>query len=173
MNSIERRDNIIKLLLESDEPIKGNTIAKKYSVTRQVIVKDIAILRAKGKNIIATPDGYIINKRQNKVKSIIAVMHNEEEMFNEMSIVIKYGGIIEDVIVEHPLYGEIAAMLMIKNYNELNKFIQNYQEQRARLLSVLTNGVHLHTISAESEDDINLIISELKKYNFIVSDLED
>ena len=173
MNSIERRDNIINLLLESNEPIKGNVIAKKYSVTRQVIVKDIAILRAKGKSIIATPDGYIINKNENKVKAIIAVIHNEEEMFDEMSIVIKYGGTIEDVIVEHPLYGEITAMLMIKNYNELNKFVQKYQEQRARLLSVLTNGVHLHTISAENEDDINLIISELKKNNFIVSDLED
>jgi len=173
MNSIDRRDNIIKLLLESDEPIKGNIIAKKYCVTRQVIVKDIAILRAKGKSIVATPDGYIINKKESKVKAIIAVTHNEEEMFNEMSIVIKYGGIIEDVIVEHPLYGEITAMLMIKNYNELNKFVQKYQEQRAKLLSALTNGVHLHTISAEREGDINLIISELKKYNFIVSDLED
>jgi transcriptional regulator of NAD metabolism len=173
MNSIDRRDNIINLLLEGNEPIKGNMIAKKYSVTRQVIVKDIAILRAKGKNIIATPDGYIVNKNENKVKAIIAVTHNEEEMFSEMSIVIKYGGTIEDVIVEHPLYGEIVAMLMIKNYNELNKFVQKYQEQRARLLSVLTKGVHLHTISAENEDDINLIISELKKYNFIVSDLED
>ena len=173
MNSIERRDSIINLLLESNEPIKGNVIAKKYSVTRQVIVKDIAILRAKGQNIIATPDGYIINKNENKVKAIIAVIHNEEEMFDEMSIVIKYGGTIEDVIVEHPLYGEITAILMIKNYNELNKFVQKYQDQRARLLSALTNGVHLHTISAENEDDINLIISELKKYNFIVSDLED
>ena len=173
MNSIERRDNIINLLLESNEPIKGNVIAKKYSVTRQVIVKDIAILRAKGKSIIATPDGYIINKNENKVKAIIAVIHNEEEMFDEMSIVIKYGGTIEDVIVEHSLYGEITAMLMIKNYNELNKFVEKYQEQRARLLSVLTNGVHLHTISAENEHDINLIISELKKRNFIVSDLED
>ncbi|MCE5220921.1 MAG: transcription repressor NadR [Clostridium sp.] len=173
MNCIERRDNIINLLLESNEPIKGNIIAKKYFVTRQVIVKDIAILRAKGISIIATPDGYIINKSKNKVKSIIAVTHNEDEMFNEMSIIIIHGGTIEDVIVEHPLYGEIAGMLMIKNYNELNKFMQKYQEQRARLLSVLTDGVHLHTISAENEDDINLIISELKKYNFIVSELED
>ena len=173
MNSIERRDNIINLLLESNEPIKGSIIAKKYLVTRQVIVKDIAILRAKGKSIIATPDGYIINKNENKIKAIIAVTHNEEEMFDEMGIIIKYGGIIEDVIVEHPLYGEIAGMLMIKNYNELNKFVQKYKEQRARLLSVLTNGVHLHTISAENQDDINLIISELKKRNFIVSDLED
>ena len=63
-------------------------------------------------------------------------------MFDEMSIVIKYGGTIEDVIVEHPLYGEITGMLMIKNYNELNKFINKYKEQKAKLLSVLTNGVH-------------------------------
>ena len=173
MSSIDRRDNILKLLLESSEPLKGSAIAKEYSVTRQIIVKDIAILRANGKNIIATPDGYIINKNENKVKVIIAVIHTEEEMFDEMNIVIKYGGIIEDVIVEHPLYGEIKGMLMIKNYNELNKFIHKYKEQRAKLLSVLTNGVHLHTIAAENEDDINLIIAELRKCNFIVSDMED
>ena len=173
MKSIDRRDNILKLLLESTEPIKGSHIAKEYSVTRQIIVKDIAILRAKGKNIIATPDGYIINKNENKVKAIIAVTHSEEEMFDEMNIVIKYGGIIEDVVVEHPLYGEIKGMLMIKNYNELNKFIQKYKEQRAKLLSVLTNGVHLHTIAAENQENIDAIILELKELNFIVSDLED
>lgn len=173
MRSIDRRDNILKLLLESTEPIKGSHMAKEYSVTRQIIVKDIAILRAEGKNIIATPDGYIINKNDNKVKAIIAVTHSEDEMFDEMSIVIKYGGIIEDVVVEHPLYGEIRGMLMIKNYNELNKFIQKYKNQRAKLLSVLTNGVHIHTIAAESQENIDLILSELKQLNFIVSDLED
>ena len=173
MNSIERRKGIVNLLLESDGPLKGSVIAKEYSVTRQVIVKDIAILRAKGQNIIATPDGYIINANGNKIKAIIAVTHTEDEMFDELSIVIKYGGTIEDVIVEHPLYGEIKGMLMIKNYNELNKFIKKYNEQGAKLLSALTNGVHIHTISAENNEDINLIISELKKHNFIVSDLED
>ncbi|WP_160693188.1 transcription repressor NadR [Clostridium sp. C2-6-12] len=173
MKSIDRRDNILKLLLESSEPIKGSHIAKEYSVTRQIIVKDIAILRAEGKNIIATPDGYIINNNENRVKAIIAVTHSEEEMFDEMNIVIKYGGIIEDVVVEHPLYGEIRGMLMIKNYNELNKFIQKYKEQRAKLLSVLTNGVHLHTIAAENQENLDSIILELKELNFIVSDLED
>lgn len=170
MNSVERRENIIKLLLESNKPLKGTFIAEKYSVTRQVIVKDIAILRAKGQNIMATPDGYIINKNEGKIKAIIAVSHNEEQIFEEMGIVIKYGGIIEDVIVEHPLYGEIKGMLMIKNYNELNKFIVKYKEQKARLLSVLTNGVHIHTIAADSSENIELIISELKEHNFIVSD---
>ena len=121
MNSIERRDNIVELLVKSNKPIKGTTIAEKYGVTRQIIVKDIAILRATGKNIIATPDGYIINRKDKNIKAIIAVSHTEDEMFNEMNSVIKYGGTIEDVIVEHPLYGEIRGMLMISNLNELNK----------------------------------------------------
>lgn len=170
MNSIDRRENIVKLLLDKSSPIKGTDIAKKYNVTRQVIVRDIAILRAKGINIMATPDGYIINRNDGKVKTIIAVNHKESEMFEEMSTVIKYGGTIEDVIVEHPLYGEIKGMLMVKNFNELNKFINKYKNQKAKLLSVLTNGVHLHTISAETNEDIEAIISELKDKNFIVSD---
>jgi len=170
MNSIERREDIFKLLLKSEAPLKGVDIAKNYSVTRQVIVRDIAILRAKGHNIMATPDGYIVNKNDNKVKAIIAVNHREDQMIEEMSIVIKYGGIIEDVIVEHPLYGEIRGMLMIKNYNELNKFAKKYNNQEARLLSVLTKGVHIHTIAAESNEDIEAIISELREHDFIVSD---
>ena len=170
MNSIERREDIYKLLLKSEKPLKGIDIAKIYSVTRQVIVRDIAILRAKGNNIMATPDGYIVNRNDNKVKAVIAVSHREDQLIEEMSIVIKYGGIIEDVIVEHPLYGEIRGMLMIKNYNELSKFNKKYNDQGARLLSVLTKGIHIHTIAAECNEDIEAIISELKEHNFIVSD---
>lgn len=170
MNSIERRDDIVKLLLDSSSPIKGTDIANKYNVTRQVIVRDIAILRAKGINIMATPDGYIVNRNDGKVKTIIAVNHKESEMFEEMSTVIKYGGTIEDVIVEHPLYGEIKGILMVKNFNELNKFINKYSNQKGRLLSVLTNGVHLHTIAADTNEDIEAITAELKAKNFIVSD---
>ena len=87
-----------------------------------------------------------------------------------MNIIIKYGGIIEDVIVEHPLYGEMKGMLMIKNYNELDKFLNKYKEYDAKLLSVLTNGVHLHTISVDSEENLQLIMKELKEENFIISD---
>ena len=170
MNSIERRQEIIKLLHNSTKPIKGNEIAIKYNVTRQVIVRDIAILRAKNNEIIATPDVYIINRDNNLIKAIIAVNHSEEDMFKEMNIIIKYGGIIEDVIVEHPLYGEMKGMLMIKNYNELDKFLNKYKEYDAKLLSVLTNGVHLHTISVDSEENLQLIMKELKEENFIISD---
>ena len=166
MKSIDRRDEIVKLLINSNKAIKGIDLANKFGVTRQIIVKDIAILRAKGSNIIATPDGYIYNIDKNKVKSIIAVNHGADKMIEELEIVVKYGGIIENVIVEHPLYGEIIGNIMIKNLNDLNKFEESFKNIEAKPLSEITNGIHLHTISADSEDDINSIKRELEEKGF-------
>ena len=169
MKADERRSNIIEVLMKEKRAIKGTTLAESFNVTRQIIVKDIAILRAKGNNIIATPDGYMINEdNSNRVKSVIAVNHNDEEVIKELEIVVKYGGIIEDVIVEHPLYGEIRGILMIKNLNDLNKFKNSLNQIDAKPLSMLTNGVHLHTISADSVENMELIKEELKESGFIL-----
>lgn len=170
MNSLERREDIIKSLINNNKPLKGTVMADNYSVTRQIIVKDIAILRAKGNNIIATPDGYIIVKEDNRIKQVIAVTHDEDKLEEELNIVVKYGGIIEDVIVEHPLYGEIKGMLMIKNLNDLEKFLVNYRNSNAKLLSLLTKGIHIHTISADTENNMKLILKELKEKRFIIEE---
>lgn len=169
MKADERRNGIIEMLIREKGAIKGTTLAETFNVTRQIIVKDIAILRAKGTNIIATPDGYMINDdSNNRVRSIIAVNHNDEDVIKELEIVVKYGGIIEDVIVEHPLYGEIKGILMIKNLNDLNKFKNSLKQINAKPLSMLTNGVHLHTISADSVENMDLIKEELKENGFIL-----
>ena len=169
MTANERREEIIKNLVKEKKAITGSELASYFNVTRQVIVKDIAILRAAGKNIIATPDGYMINDdNSNRVKSVIAVSHNDEDVIKELEIVVKYGGIIEDVIVEHPLYGEIKGILMIKNLNDLNKFKNSLKQINAKPLSILTNGVHLHTISADSVENMELIKEELKENGFIL-----
>lgn len=169
MDSKSRREDILVRLIESVTPIKGTDFAKLYNVTRQIIVKDIAILRAKGNKIIATPDGYIITSEDNRVRTILAVSHESNRIEEELEIIIKYGGIIEDVIVEHPLYGEIKGILMIKNLNDLNNFIKRYENNKAKPLSVLTNGVHIHTISADNEENMELIKKELKESGFIIS----
>ena len=150
MTANERREEIIKNLVKEKKAITGSELASYFNVTRQVIVKDIAILRAAGKNIIATPDGYMINDNSdNRVKSVIAVNHTEDEMESELEIVVKYGGII-------------------KNLNDLNKFTGYFEKVEAKPLSALTNGIHLHTISADSEENMNLIKMELKEKGFIL-----
>ena len=86
----------------------------------------------------------------------------------ELEIVVKYGGMIEDVIIEHPLYGELRGNLMIKNLNDLYKFEKKYNNNNAKPLSNLTNGIHLHTIAADSEEDIEEIKRELKERGFLL-----
>ncbi|MBE6046884.1 MAG: transcription repressor NadR [Clostridium sp.] len=168
MNAVDRRVSILKQLKKSNKALKGILLAEKYDVTRQIIVKDIAILRAEGNLITATPDGYIIAKENNRIKRIIAVTHNDERLEEELKIIIKYGGIVEDVIVEHPIYGEIKGMLMISNLNDLENFINKYKSNEAKLLSLLTNGVHIHTITTDNEQNMNLILKELKEKHFII-----
>lgn len=166
MNSIDRREAILRLLRDTDKAIKGIDLANQFGVTRQIIVKDIAILRAKGSNIVATPDGYIYNIDKNRVRSIIAVKHSEDKMIEELKIVIKYGGIIENVIIEHPLYGEIIGNIMIRNLNDLNRFEESFKNANAKPLSKITNDIHLHTISADTQEDIECIKKELKESGF-------
>lgn len=169
MNSIDRRLETEKILVQSPNPIKGQDLAKTFNVTRQVIVKDIAILRAAGKKIIATPDGYLINTEENKnIKKIIATSHNKDDIENELKCVVKYGGIINDVIVEHPVYGEIKANLMLKNYFDIENFVKRIALNNAQPLLTLTKGIHLHTIEAESEDILDKILNELDRKGYLI-----
>lgn len=171
MISDERREEIKNRLEKNGEPIKGSTLAAEYGVTRQIIVKDIAILRAEGCNIFATPKGYIINNTSsNSIKRVVAVTHKPEEIEDELNSVVKFGGIIEDVIIEHPLYGEIRGVLMVKTPFDVQNFMEKLNKHSAEPLSILTGGVHLHTICANDEETMNNILKELSKKNYILSD---
>jgi transcriptional regulator of NAD metabolism len=172
MNSKERREYIKQLLKKNNITYKGQFLAEELSVTRQVIVKDIAIIRAEGVNIIATSEGYLIipNDESNYVRRVIAVSHTRDDIYDELKCIVKHGGVVEDVTVEHSLYGEIRAMLMIKTSMDIENFIKKFSEYDAKPLSSLTNGIHLHTIRAENEDIMESIIKELKDSNYLISD---
>jgi len=171
MNSKERREYIKNLLIENSITYKGQFLAEQLGVTRQVIVKDIAIIRAEGVNIIATPEGYLIpNEESNYVRRVIAVSHSRNDIYNELECIVRFGGIVEDVTVEHSLYGEIRAMLMIKTIMDIEEFTKKFKDSSAEPLSSLTKGIHLHTIRADNEEIIEGIIKELKDKNYLISD---
>jgi len=171
MNSKERREHIKNLLIKNNITYKGQFLAEQLGVTRQVIVKDIAIIRAEGINIIATPEGYLIPiEESNYVRRVIAVSHGRDDIYNELECIVKFGGIIEDVTVEHSLYGEIRAMIMIKTLMDIEEFTKKLKDSSAQPLSVLTKGIHLHTIRADTEEIIECIIKELKDKKYLISD---
>lgn len=171
MNSKERRKYIEDLLRKTNTPHKGHVLSEELGVTRQIIVKDIAILRAEGKKIIATPEGYLIsNEEKNLVKKVMAFSHKADDIEDELKTVVKFGGIIEDVIIEHSVYGELKGMLMIKTLYDVENFIKKINEHKAEPLLILTGGIHLHTISAENDDIMDNITTELKNKMYLLSD---
>jgi transcriptional regulator of NAD metabolism len=172
MNSSERREYIKNLLVKNSTTYKGQFLAEELGVTRQVIVKDIAIIRAEGINIIATPEGYLIMPKEesNYVRRVIAVSHNIDDIYSELECIVKFGGVVEDVTVEHSLYGEIRAMIMIKTLVDIEKFTKRFKEFNAEPLSALTKGIHLHTIKADNEEIMESIIKELKDKNYLISE---
>ena len=122
MNGNERRDNIIQMLSKSREPISGKELAKLFDVSRQVIVQDIALLRAQEYKITSTNQGYILLKEE-KISRVFKVVHSDKEVEEELSTIVDYGGRVEDVFVYHKIYGTVRADLNIASRNDIKEFL--------------------------------------------------
>ncbi|MFT8871509.1 MAG: transcription repressor NadR [Sporolactobacillus sp.] len=167
----KRRMTIIQMLKESDLPIKGGEIAERLCVSRQIIVQDVALLRAKGQPIIATSDGYLfLNREKNKgvVQRLIACKHTLEETERELTLIVNADVSIINVTVEHPLYGEITGSLLIRTHEDVTRFINRRAASGASLLSSLTGGVHLHLIEAVSDIQLDHAETALHEAGFLL-----
>lgn len=175
MGTNKRRNEVIKLLSEADKPLSASYIAEKLSVSRQVIVSDVSILRAGGKEITATPRGYVLEREKKAggkfpFEGLVACRHNTKQLKEELYTVVDYGGTVIDVTVEHPMYGQLSGFLNINSRFEADLFYENASNDGARLLSTLTDGVHLHRIGCDDVEIFNLIKEELKKRNILLEE---
>ncbi|MCK8817316.1 transcription repressor NadR [Natroniella sulfidigena] len=173
MKTSERREELLNRLIQEPNSITGSKLAEIFDVSRQVIVQDIALLRAKGHKIVATSQGYVMSQTTNNmVQKTIACKHKEKEIRAELETIIKYGGRVKDVIVEHPIYGELKGLLMIQSKAELEEFLEKSRNESSKPLSFLTEGVHLHTIEALNQEVLDLIESKLQEKGFLLSEDE-
>ena len=150
MTAIERR-NAIYQVLSADTPISATALAGRFGVTRQVVVGDIALLRAEGRSVIATPRGYIIPVPDGFLRTI-ACVHNAAQTRDELNAMVDCGCTVIDVVVEHPVYGQLTAPLAISSRYDVEQFIEKMASASASPLSALTEGIHLHTLSCPDEE---------------------
>lgn len=166
----ERRLELLALLKTAEQPMTGTDLAKHTNVSRQVIVNDMNLLKARNEPIVATSQGYIYmhNVRQTRLQRKIVCMHKPNEAKEELFILVDCGVMVESVIVEHPVYGEITASIMVSNRLEVEHFVKRVQETNALYLSALTDGTHLHVISSTSEESLNLAEEKLRQRGFLI-----
>ncbi|MFF2447701.1 transcription repressor NadR [Neobacillus sp. NPDC058068] len=167
----ERRSFILQLLKDSSEPLTGGELATRTNVSRQVIVGDITLLKAKNEPIIATSQGYMYLKQNSGTPTFertIASRHTPEDTAKELNLLVDHGVLVKDVKIEHSVYGDLTASIMVSNRQEVKQFLENIQNTKASLLSELTGGIHLHTISASSTKVLDKAEAALKDEGFLI-----
>ncbi|WML59594.1 transcription repressor NadR [Neobacillus sp. PS2-9] len=167
----ERRSLILQQLKDSPIPLTGSELASRTNVSRQVIVGDITLLKAKNEPIIATSQGYIYlqqNYSKSTFERTIACRHSPEDTEKELNLLVDHGVLVKDVKIEHSVYGDLTASIMVSNRQEVKQFMQNIQNTGASLLSQLTDGIHLHTISASSIDILDKAEVALKDEGYLI-----
>src|SRR5699024_2973157 len=114
MKAMDRREEIVSILEEATAPIKATELASKFAVSRQIIVGDIALLRARNIEIIATNQGYLLASAMKaaasgRYRGKLACLHSAEQTEEELQIVVYAGRDIEDVDVEQHIFGDRSS----------------------------------------------------------------
>lgn len=170
MDGEARRREIMSCLKSAENPVSAASLASRFSVSRQIIVGDIALLRAGGENIAATPRGYVLPWEGGDVKRTVACVHDRAGMARELEILVDHGCQVLDVIVEHPMYGQLTGQLHLSSRYDVQAFIRCMDADGARPLSQLTGGIHLHTISCASEERMERAVAALAQAGILLED---
>lgn len=170
MTGEERRTQILQMLKDQTSPLSGTALADAFHVSRQVIVQDIALMRAENHRILSMNRGYLYHRTDSAgllPKRVVSVRHSTEQVLEEFMTILELGGKILDVVVEHELYGQIRVDLMIESQQDAQEFYEKLMQSKDEPLKILTGDCHYHTIAAPSEKLLDLIEQALQKDGFL------
>ena len=166
MSGQERREEILTILKNSAKPVSGLALAKRLDVSRQVIVQDVALLRANGEEIVSTNRGYVASAER-RCSRVFKVIHTDDQVEEELDLYVDFGGRVEDVFVFHKVHGVIRVNMNIRSRVDVRQYMQDISTGKSTQLMKLTSNYHYHTISAEREEILDMIQEELQKRGFL------
>ncbi|MBQ7108719.1 MAG: transcription repressor NadR [Clostridia bacterium] len=170
MKANERRKAIVNLLLSEQKAISGSSLSERFSVSRQIIVQDITILKNSGYDILSTHSGYIMQKSPLKER-VFKLYHTTEQTEDELNLIVDLGGTVVDVFVWHKVYGRVVAKLNIFSRLHVKQFIEGVRTGKSSELMNITGGYHYHTVRAESEENLDKIEKALNQKNYIAPEI--
>lgn len=166
MNTAQRRNEILHILQNTDTPVAARELAARFHVSRQVIVQDLAVIRASTPGILSTTKGYMIQQDSCCAREF-KVRHSQEKTAEELNLIVDCGGRVKNVSISHRVYGRVSAEMDIRSRQDVNEFIQALKDSHSSVLSGATSGYHYHLVEASTEERLDLIGEQLKTAGFL------
>ncbi len=166
MDGVKRREAILDWLEKREAPVSGTALAKRYGVSRQVIVQDIALIRSGGREIYSTHRGYVLGGEK-RCSRVYKVIHEDDEVEVEFNTIVDLGGHVRDVFVYHKVYGVVKADMDVKSRLDVKKYLADLASGKSAPLKNVTGGYHYHTVEADSEAILDMIQEALGKLGFL------
>ena len=161
MNTAQRRTEILKLLHQAEKPVAARALAAQFGVSRQVIVQDMAVIRASTKGYVLQQDKDSACTREFKVR------HGQEQAAEELNLIVDCGGRVKNISISHRVYGRVSAEMDIRSRQDVNEFVQAINSSHSTVLSSATSGYHYHLVEAASQERLDLIGEQLEKAGFL------
>ncbi|RNF40955.1 transcription repressor NadR [Planococcus salinus] len=171
----ERRQILLEKIKTANKPLTGSELAAVAQVSRQVIVGDMTLLKAKGEPILATSQGYLyMNNETGRVETSrrIACRHQPQDTEQELMVLVEAGVTVKDVSIEHPVYGELTAGIHVSTPQQVADFMKRVRDTGASYLLELTDGTHLHTITAANDAALDRAEAAMQEHGFLLEDSE-
>ncbi len=170
MKAGQRRKEIVNIMMSEQKAISGGQLSEKLGVSRQIIVQDIAALKADGYEILSTHNGYVMQTTP-LYERVFKVFHTKEQTEDELTTIIDFGGTVADVFVWHKVYGKMTAPLNISSRHHIAQFLEGVRTGKSSELMNVTGGYHYHTVRAETEEILDKIEKTLNSMNYIVPEI--
>ena len=166
MNAGERRGEILKILKQTEVPIAARELAGRFGVSRQVIVQDLAVIRASTPGILSTTKGYVMEQDSSCTREF-KVRHSQDKAAQELNLIVDCGGHVKNISISHRVYGRVSAEMDIRSRQDVTEFIAALNDSQSTVLSTATSGYHYHLVEAASEERLDLIGEQLKAAGFL------
>ncbi len=168
MSSSKRMEEVLSFLRKQRRTLTGREISEKLGISRQLVVQLIKRAREMGYRITSSVSGYSLDE-QKPARRVVVVKHGSDDIGDELRTIVSEGARVIDVIVRHPVYGEIKGNLDLETDEDISRFLALLKGSGGvPLLSLSKDGVHMHTIEAPDQSVVDRIVQKLDEKGYLL-----
>ena len=132
---------------------------------------DIALLRAGGADIASTPRGYVIPAQEDTgLTCTLVCRHTAADLERELNLMVDNGCTVLDVVVEHPVYGQLSGQLQLSSRYDVAEFYTPGREGTGHSSQRPHRRGPLHRLRCPDEAACRRVCQALDEAGFLVKE---